>query len=405
MAFGQNGGAFGKDRERASKMNLRQQFRRSSKKAPKTGGGGGGGQYYFNKYQPPVVGAADIIRLIPGKYPTPRVDLDAKDYVRDEAGNIVVDEMTFVKYIEYYHGTKQRSCIGSEGPLGDFKGKGEPCVAGDWFWWEWRQRQKNHSDSPKAMSRRERFAVTALVCAPFYKVPQVDGNGQLRVNETTKEPYYEWKKGSKRGNDELAAAGYERKEGHLQHWSLGTAHWKSLIEYSDSLAHHCRACGNKDCIREVALVCQSCGDAVVEFENTSLSDEDIDRLRNEEVQCPHCQHFGYLEDIIECTQCGRGEQATLFDFDLEVKRVETTEGNSKQTSLQILRAIGPKPIDPIYGEDLRKPLDLVKIFSPTPIQKQIELFGQVPPEDGAQQGQASPQRQPSTTKGSRSYGT
>ena len=118
------------------------------------------------------------------------------------------------------------------------------------------------------------------------------------------------------------------------------------------------------------------------------------------------QTFGRVIGIMsECTQCGRGEQATLFDFDLEVKRVETTEGNSKQTSLQILRAIGPKPIDPIYGEDLRKPLDLVKIFSPTPIQKQIELFGQVPPEDGAQQGQASPQRQPSTTKGSRSYGT
>jgi hypothetical protein len=122
--------------------------------------------------------------------------------------------------------------------------------------------------------------------------------------------------------------------------------------------------------------------------------------------------------MIRCNNCNQGEQATLFDFDLEVKRVKTAGDTGNQTTLQILRAIGPRPIDAMYGEDLRKPLPLDKIFAPTPVERQIELFGNVPaPAEGGQQQQQQQQqgggqgggggggsgRQPST-KGARSYG-
>lgn len=396
--------AYGKDRSKVGNMNLRQQMRRGAKRAPKgSGGGGGGAPYFVNKYQPPDAGPADIIRIIPGIYPTPRIDLEAKDYVRDGDGNIIMDPYTYVKYIEYFHGTRNRSCIGSEGPLGEFKGKGEPCVAKDWYWWEWRERNRTgNKQHPKSMSQRDKFAFSVLVQAPFYKVPRFDEAGQPKLNENTQEPYYDWLKGKKTGSDEYALAGYERKEGHLQHWSMGPMHWQTLSEYSDSLAKHCRTCGGHDCIEDVALICQHCGDAVVEFETTSLSYEDLDRIRSEEAQCPNCKEVDYLSDMIRCTQCNEGEPATLFDFDLSVKRVKTPGAEGNQTTLQILSAVGPRPIDAMYGEDLRKPLPLDKIFAPTPIAKQIELFGPVPDskEEQAPQGQ----RQPSTTKGSRAYG-
>ena len=376
-------------------MNLRQEMRRGTKRAPKSGGGRGGAPYFVNKYQPPDSGASDIIRVIAGKYPTPRVDLDAKDYVYDENGKVIIDEYSYIKYVEYYHATKNRSCIGSEGPLGDFKGKGQPCVAADWYWYEWRMRKANNSDHPNAMARREKFAFTVLVQAPFYKVPRTDRQtGQVVMNETTKEPYYDWMKGSKRGNDEYAAAGYERKEGHLQHWSLGYGHWSALTEYTDSLARHCRHCNTQDSIEQVALICQHCGDAIVEFDSTSLTDEELEKVRNEPTACSSCGCVDYLEDMIRCTNCNNGEQATLFDFDIEVKRVKTAGSDGNQTTLQFLRAIGPRPIDKIYGEDLRKPLPLDKIFAPTPIEKQIDLFGRVP-DEGQNQGQGSG-RQPST---------
>ena len=380
-------------------------MKRGTKRPPKTGQGKGGAPYFVNKYVPPDSGPPDIIRVIPAEIPTPRVDFDNKDYARDDEGNIIMDLLPYIKYVEYYHAVKNRSCIGSEGPLGDFKGKGEKCIAADWYWYEWRQRKANNSDKPNAMSRREKFALTVLVQAPFYKVPRVDDAGNIKQNPNTNEPYYDWVKGSKRGNDELAVGGYERKEGHLQHWSLGFSHWNTLTEYTDSLARHCRSCNSQDSIVPVALVCQHCGDAVVEFDTTQLSDEDLEKVKSEPTACHSCGVVDYLEDMIRCENCGHGEQATLFDFDLEVKRVKTAGETGNQTTLQIQRAIGPRPIDKIYGEDLRKPLPLDKIFAPTPVERQIELFGSPPAEadqNASGSGGGGTGRQPST-KGAGNY--
>lgn len=389
--------AFGKA---PSKMNLRQQMQRSTKKTQR--GGGGGAPYYVNNYQPPKVGS-DIIRLIPGHYKMPRIDDHAKDFVRDEHNQPVFDEYPYFKYTEYYHAVKERSCIGSEGWLGNFKGKGEPCIAADWYWWEWRQRRATGAKNPNAMSRREKWVITVLVEAPFYKVPQVDRQtGQVRMNTNTNQPYFDWKQGSKRGKDEYALAGYEHKDGHLMHWSLGYGHWKTLIEYADSLSNDCRSCHGQGTINELALLCQSCGDAVVDFSSTTLSDEDLLKIRNDEVTCPHCKYHGYLEDLIQCGSCGNGDRATMFDYDLEVKRVETAGQGGNQTVLQIVRAIGPKPIDNLYGEDMRKPLPLEKIFAPTELSKQEDLFGRPPSEDT--QAQPDNTRQPSNM-GTRPYGS
>ena len=156
----------------------------------------------------------------------------------------------------------------------------------------------------------------------------------------------------------------------------------------------------------MALTCQHCGDAVVEFDSTQLSDEDLEKVKSEPTACHSCGVVDYLEDMIRCENCDHGEQATLFDFDLEVKRVKTAGDTGNQTTLQIQRAIGPRPIDQMYGDDLRKPLPLDKIFAPTPNDKQIELFGTPPSEGQSAGGQGSggggSGRQPST-KGAGSY--
>lgn len=399
--------AFGKVRAPGAgpgKMNMRQQMKKSTYRPPRGGGGGGGN--FRNRYLPPVTGPADLIRIIPGAYPTPRIDTDNKDYYYNEAGAIITDPTPYWKYVDYFHGVKQRGIISSEGPLGIFKGKGDPCIAADWYWWEWRQRNKHKSKTPNAMRRSEKWAFTVLVQAPFYKVPQTDDKGDLRINPHTKEPYYEWVKGSKKGNDELAAGGYERKEGHLMHWSMSYGHWAVIQTFSDSLSKHCRSCGGADTIEELALLCQHCKEAVVEMDSTSLDEEDLERLRCEEVRCPHCGVTDYLEDMVECNACGHGDPSTLFDFDLKVKRVETAQQDGgKQTTLQITGALGPRPIADVYGEDLRTPLDLPKIFTPDSLERQEELFG-LPPGDDDVMTDAVPKgvvRKP-VSQGSRAYG-
>ena len=372
--------AFGKDPKKLNNMNLRQQLHRGTKRPPK-GGGGRAAPYFVNKYEPPKTGRADIIRLVPAEVITPRVDMEAKDFVYDAHGQIVTDVMPYIKYMNYFSGSRQMGCIGSEGPLGNFKGKGDPCLANDWYWYEWRERTRTKSDKPKTLSRSEKYAFSVIVLAPFYQVPQIDSAGKPRLNPTTKEPYYDWVQGSRKRNDEFAAAGYKCKEGHRQHWSMPFGHFQMLNAYTESLARHCINCGGRDCIELQALTCQSCGEPIVELADTTLDEDEIERLSIEEVRCPNCHFTGYLEDYIRCSNCTAAAQATIFDFNLEVKRVPTADSEfANQTSLQILRAIGPEPLDSKYGEDLRKPLDLSKIFTPSSPERQLEIFGNLPDE-------------------------
>lgn len=360
---------------------MQQRMRRSTKRAPGTGGGGGRNLPTFvDRYIPPLDSAPDMIRILRGEYPEPVIDPDARDFAIDETGKPLVDIVPYYKYVEYFHGTKKRGCIGSEGPLGAYKGKGDPCIAADWYWYEWRERQRTGSKNPNAMSRREKWALSVLVLAPFYKVPRTDQQGNLVVNPNTKEAYYDWAKGSRRANNEYEAAGYEKKQGHAMHMSLGYGQWNSLLEFQDTLGRHCRSCNTQDTIEEEAWLCRNCGEAVIEMATTRLEDAQIKEMTQDEVTCPHCRHHGFLEELIHCRNCSKGSRATLFDFDLEIQRVKVGSGDSKNTQLQITRAIGPKPIDATYPEEVRRPLDLVARFAPTPLDKQRELFG-TPPSD------------------------
>jgi len=378
--------AFGKDRQQLYQGNFRQQAKRSTNNPSKRTGGGG---FYGDRYQPPTHGNPDVIRLIPGSFSVPLVDEGKGELVLDEHNQVVNIDQAYMKFVSHFHGGKKRSCICSSGPLGEYKGKGNPCIGCDWFWWEWRQRQANNSDHPKAMSRRQMWAFSALVMAPHHKVEQVDQNGTIRMNEKKNEPYYEWVKCMGRGCKNCAA-GKETKQGHRQPWEMGRDHFTTLFDYTSIIGKHCRICSQQDCIEDLAWICSNpdCGEAVIDFATTNLDDSQVDKMILDPVTCPQCRVEGFLRDIYQCRTCssqGReGDRATLFDFDLHVKRVEDPTGKTKATSLQIVRAVGPKPIDTIYGDDMRKPLDLVRIYTPTKIEFQVSLFGK-PPEDNAPQ--------------------
>jgi hypothetical protein len=377
--------AYGKNRDYL-KTNFVQQARRTMTRSK---GERKGAPYYVNTYKPPTHGT-DIIRLIPGQFQVPLIDPDKQDYLYDDNGQIVQNTLAYWPHIEHYHGTKKKSAICSAGPLSEFKGKGDPCVACDWFWWEWRKRNATgNKNSPRSMSRRDMWAFTVLVQAPFHKVEDLDEHGNVRMNTNTDKPYFSWRKCTGRGC-EMCAAKKESKKGHIQHWPMGRDHFNTLLDYAVQLGKHCRVCSSQDCITELAWVCQhdDCGDAVIEMATTQLTDEQLDKMTSDMVTCPHCKRRTYLKCLFECSVCAmanpprEGERATLFDVDLEVKRVEDPSGDSNRTSLSIIRALGPRPIDSIYGEDLRKSLDLPKIYTPSTLERQSALFD-LPPADEA----------------------
>lgn len=369
--------AFGKDRSVLT-LNFRQQGKRSMQRNKSVKGNL---PYFVNKYQPPLGVHTDTIRLLVGQYSVPIIT-DKGTFVMDDAGQIVQDVNSFYKYTLHFHGGKKKSTVCSAGPLSDFKGKADPCNGCDWFWYEWDQRKSNGADRPKSISRRDMWAFSVLVLAPFHKMDDLDREtGEIRRNDRG-EPYYNWIKCQGRGCDGCAA-GKETKQGHRLHWSMGMSHANTLFEYERVVGNHCRVCCQADCVQSVAWICQNpdCGEAVIEMAKTSLKDEEIDKLTSFESICPHCGVKGWLKELHECVNCkgaGReGDRATLFDVDLSVKRVEASDG-SDQTTLSIVRHSLPKPIDAIYGEELRKPLNLPAIFSPTDMERQIALFGKAP---------------------------
>lgn len=381
-------------------MNLRQQMRQGTKRPPRTGGGGGGGgALYRDQYYPPKDSTHDIVRIIPGAYAMPQIDYENKDYFRNPDNSIVTVTYPYYKYNSYYFAPRKQTIIGSEGPLGGFKGKGEPSLVSDWYWWEWAERNRTgDKEHPNTLRRSDMCAVSVLVQAPFYKVPQTDKDGKVRMDEKKKQPYMMWAKGSTRGNDQYALGGYERKDGHVMHWSLGYNQWNTLTEYANSLATSCRSCHGQDTIRELALVCRACGEPVVEIDTTTLSDAELNKIRDEQVKCHHCQVSGFLDNVIQCTNCAHAEEATLFDFDLEVTQVKASDGG-KGFNLVIRKAIGPRDISPMYKDDERKSLDLTKIFAPFSMEQQLKILGPLPvkEEDNGEQT-----RQP-VNNGTRGY--
>lgn len=396
--------AFGKDENSPvirTAMNMRQQLRHGTRR-PQSGGGGkggGGGLFYRDKYYAPDDGTTDTIRLLPGHYLLPEIDDVNKDYLYDADGNVVHTESPFFKCISYYFAPRKYTFIGSEGPLGSFKGKGEPCLASDWYWYEWNKRKDTGLETPNSIRRSDNFVFSVLVQAPFYYVEQTK-DGKVQTNDKGK-AYMEWKMGSKTGRDQYAAAGYEKTEGRVLHWPLNFHQYNYILAYADALATNCRACSTEESIREIALVCRACGEAVVEMDTTNLSGIELAKFRNEPVTCTFCKHTGYLEDIVECTACGNPEPSTLFDYDLDITRVLDPTGKSTQKQLLIQKARGPRAISSTYGEDLRKPLDLPKIYAPFTMEQQQRILGPLPSDEPAPDN-ARPARTPVTGQ-SRGY--
>lgn len=373
--------AYGKSREYLKANNFEQQAKRSLVKPKRESRGA---PSFINAFKPSIH-KIDKIRLLPGQYPTKSVDPEAGDFIYDEAGQIIIDHLPYITFTEHFHGGRRKFATCSAGPLGNFKGKGDRCIGCEWFWHEWRVRKDTGEDRPKSMSKRDMWAFSVLVQSPFHKVEDTDQDGQPRMNPNTNTPYYHWVMCEERGC-KMCAAGKETKQGHVQHWPLGRDHFNTLIDYSRTLSSHCRLCGSQESIAELAWVCgyENCGDAVIDMSTTSLSNEQIAQMTSEPIMCPTCRRITFLTCMFDCSVCSsrgnRGERATLFDVDLKIKRVEDPSGESNKTTLSIIAALGPKPIDSIYGEDLRKPLDLPRIYSPTSLERQASLFD-IPPSE------------------------
>lgn len=347
-------GAYGKDPSQlAGKPSFRQSAQIVQSTRPKSTGSRRV-PTWVNRYQPSLT-TADKVRVLKGSYQVPLAQPDA---------TIVEQTLFYFPYTEHFHGTMKKSCVCSAGPLANFKNLREPCKGCDMFW------EGRSHDKRGPMSKRDLFAFTVLHYGDYAHVPQLDRNGQPRVNDAG-QPYREWKHFLPHERNQYAQ--YDQRNWNVMHWSVGTAHYQTLLEYDKLISMSCSSCSSKDSIVSEAWVCRNCEETIVEPATSSLSPAEIDQMTLSPCRCTACGHEDYLFEYISCTNCPNARRAELFDVDLTMKRVAPADGGN-QTSLLITSWSNPQPIDERLIE-VAVPLPLDQIFAPTPYEAQETLFG------------------------------
>jgi predicted RNA-binding Zn-ribbon protein involved in translation (DUF1610 family) len=370
--------SFGKDPANLpSTGNFGHDARFNEANKPRPQGGGGGKPTWIDNFKPSTA-EADVVRVLKGQY---EVDVAVGD---NNTVQVVKKTLTYYPWTEHFHGGLRKGCTCSAGPLAMFKDKRQPCRACDIFWANKSKGKKN------PMSRREMYSFSVLHYAPYTLMEQVDKDGKIRCNDEG-EPYMNWVRRTKFEVQQDQAGGREVRDAHLLHWDIGYGHWGTLLEYDKEFGKSCRSCGGRDTIQMEAWTCPHCGEALIE-PNSTYTQAEIDEITNKEVRCAHCQQVGRLTEYVSCTNCANGRRADIFDVDMGVKRVADAKGGN-QTTLMVTSWSNPRPIDARFTE-LAKPLNLSKVFVPTPMEVQEELFGAGAPNPGA--------RQPVTTVGGHS---
>jgi len=378
--------SFGKNPEQLSRIvpfggNLSQRARHLTHSRQQSRSSGGGAPYWMETFKVPQ-DHARFGRLIPGAY--------AQEISYDDKTTQTVT-FEYVMFKEHFMGGHvNRGGVCSSGPLFGNRHLRQPCLGCDIFWEdvEARKAKKAAGDrtkGPNRISTRDMFAFTWFDYGLWYHAPRYDDRNQP-VTDQSGNQRYDWVMGQ---DNDARYANCERKYGHLIAWPMGETYKETLLSANDYIMQDCTNCGQRGSIQFVSKNCSQCGTVIYDA-TTSLTPETRTNLDSNPFQC-QCGNYNFLTEVINCS-CGNGRRATIFDVDLQITAVGS---KGQQTFLQILNRSEPRLIQVADQSVLAniKPLDLIKKFAPTPLDKQREYWGsavQAPP----QQQQQLPYGQP-----------
>jgi hypothetical protein len=382
--------AFGKDPNHLNSIpsfgqgNFAQQANTSSKKAHGGGGGGGGGPAYWR-------GNFEISEY--ASHPT-RFRLIRGDYTQQYMveGQLFQDTFPYFMYTEHGRsvGKTFRGGICSGGPMRMDREKREPCEGCELFWQEYQARQADKAAGgdgkhPRSMSMNDKFAFNVLDYGYFFEMPDVDDQGRVRTKKDGS-PWMHWEKAFNVQDPKYHGRNWT--EGRVQPWGVNNSWRTTLVNQSIIIGNSCGSCGQGH-VQSRGWYCGNpqCRQLLLDPYNTSMTPDQQEALTKNAHHCPHCGYHGYPHEEVQCNACANGKRATIFDADLYGFKEKS--GDSKQTKLVITQFY----VTPIRFQTQSavtpKPLDLPKIFAPTPIDKQRVAYGL-----GAPQGQQGGYQQP-----------
>lgn len=313
----------------------------------------------------------DTFRLIKGQYKQQLVNVD---------GQLYEDILPFHAFREHFHGSSSKGAICSAGPFYLDREKRQPCEGCEMYWTDYQERQAkkargDQTRGPNRISMMDKFAFSVWDYGIYFDMPQVDRNGQFRMNPKTNAPYTEWVKAYNFNDPQYQ--GRQWKQGDLRPWAIGKTWKDTLVNWTLTIGLSCSSCGGQNSVYSKGWYCGNpqCRQLIFDPNNTTLSPEQQLEVQRSPYQCPHCGQKLFPHEEVGCHSCANPTRASIFDVDLVGYRQRS--GNGNQTNLIITQVIGPCPIRIQDPEVLKtvKALDLPKLYAPTPLDVQQKLWG------------------------------
>jgi hypothetical protein len=349
---------------------------------------------WANNYEPPE-GSTDLVRLIPGKYESQRID--------QVTGAVIVEETGWYEFVEHYHGTLRKGMICTAGVYrwAD-KSKAQPCRGCDISNEDFEERKRieratgHKPTNPNRMGASTKYAFIILQLGEpsqgghFYKGYQYDRDNRVSVGKNGGQPFMEWRKYIGQQEPEfqhiardLQTQGkqVEWKVGHVQTWPANYGMFKTLEAYSDMLQKHCKNCGGQNCLHTQSYACPHCSYPTIQ--DTATPADKVKEIVNQVVTCRNCNQKAYPYAIQACSYCQNGRSASIWDVDFQFCKTKV----NKTSQLMIPWSSPPKAIDPMYAKVMEKLPNVLTKFAPTPYEDQVQLFGHPNTQAAAQQYQ------------------
>jgi hypothetical protein len=333
-------------RRQANANEVKKENMRSSRKA-------WAGSRFADVYWPQET--PDLIRLIPGQY-------KVQSAIEIEKGKYGVQTDTLVYYTcgQHFDGITRRSFLCSGGPMFMSREHAEPCIPCKSYFSA--PRKDGGGRDCRFGFRNDLYIFTVLDYLPYVKIEQTDNHGLVKLSAKTGKAYTKWvRKGT------VDAAILEEKQGHIMHWPIYYRDFTELMDADSIINSSCAHCGSAKSITRLALICQKCGEAIIDCRQTSVLVKDQDTMLDTPVVCPYCKHKAPSVEYLDCSRCEAPVRATIFDVDLTVSK-----RREKGSVVRIHEVSSPHTIDALYKA---QPLNLPGIYVPDSIETQESLFG------------------------------
>lgn len=357
----------------------------SLRRVGKVGKGSGGGftppQLDFRrilKIPKSRVGKGRPYLIIKGSYPA-YVDIDG-NYIENPEDRPLVEAYTVKMHRRRAVLPNGKSIFKEEAcSRGWDPDNPQPCGACE----ENKQILESNPNEKKIYDPSMTYYFSAIDLGYWHKSPVISKKTgeQIKHNsgDLQGQPMFTWTECSGK-KCELCKQGVERVFGRRGIIRVGQGHLSNIIQIEQDLKSRC-SCGGE--LEVVAVKCSKCG---TEYDINIETDEDLEELLFNPLNCKECGYSELPVEIFECTDCDKPRPVNLYKHVVWLRK--TGEGTDSKIDLgghmtvkEFAEKFLPGPDEGGYSsikelvKDLYVPIDFEKIFKPRDLETQIKYLG------------------------------